>query len=187
MVSCYHAVGFLFTMSCQTHRTLRALDQDLQGERPGRFSFWSEWLWCYGLDHRGFKKIWLDNLWIIYGESWWYLRNIYDIIIMISLVVEPYPSEKYESVGMIINNILWENMGISNMFQTTNQILYCNHCMHKYIWCWLPGIIIGNIRWSCSCSSSLHQNSHQAVKKILDLLGEHPSDVRRKKDGPRWL
>ena len=38
------------------------------------------------------------NLWIIYGYGWWYT----------------YPSEKYESDGMILPKI-WKNK-----FQTTN-------------------------------------------------------------------
>ena len=42
------------------------------------------------------------------------------------LVVEPYPSEKYESVGMMIIHNIWKN---KKMFQTTNQTVYI------YIFC----------------------------------------------------
>ena len=40
----------------------------------------------------------MDNLWIIYGYGWWYT----------------YPSEKYESIGMMIPNICKNNPNVPN-------------------------------------------------------------------------
>ena len=43
------------------------------------------------------------NIWLIYG---YYMVN--DGLIVIWLMVEPYPSEKYESVGMMTFPIYWK-------------------------------------------------------------------------------
>ena len=56
----------------------------------------------------------MEYLWNIYGDI--YIEYLYDILIW--LVVEPYPSEKYESLGIMKFPTEWKN---KKMYRITNQ------------------------------------------------------------------
>ena len=70
----------------------------------------------------------MDNLWIIYGSGWWYT----------------YPSEKYESTGMIV-----PNTEKSKMFQTTNQLSLFDR--FRLNLCEVNGATLA--RWANACRS----------------------------------